>query len=148
MAIPAHSPSRWVTREHPKIDRIACPWLIRRFIDPEAQILYVPTHRVYELAATGATAFDTFGAKLGHVGDRCSFDAFLAQFGLDDPALARLALIVRGADTNRLDLAPECAGLYAISQGLSMQHGDDHEMLAHGLVLYDAIYAWCRKQAS
>lgn len=148
MAIPApRTPSRWVTREHPKIDRIACPWLIRRFIDFEAQILYVPPHRVHELVASGATAFDTFGAKLGHMGNQCSFDAFLEQFGLDDPALSRLALIVRGADTNRLDLAPECAGLYAISLGLSMRYGDDHEMLAHGLVLYDALFAWCRKQA-
>ena len=151
MAIPktaAAQRSRWVTREHPKIDRIACPWLIRRFIDPDAEIIYVPPHRVHELMATGATAFDTFGAELGHVGERCSFDAFLERYGLDDPALAMLAKIVRGADTARLDLAPECAGLYAISLGLSARYGDDHQMLEHGMVLYDALHAWCEKQVS
>lgn len=135
---------KWVTRERPKIDRIACPWLILRFIDRDAEFLYVPAAEVLRVAAeTGATPYDVPGLELGHVGDRCSFDAFLRKYRLDDPPLQRLAVIVRGADTSRLDLAPESTGLYAISSGLSRVFGDDHEMLRHGLVLYDALYAWC-----
>jgi hypothetical protein len=120
---------KWVTREHPKIDRIACPWLIQRFIDRDAEFLYVPGNEVL---------------KVGHVGEMCSFDAFLAKYRLDDPALRKLAAIVRGADTSRFDLTPQSAGLHAISLGLSMNFADDHEMLRHGLVMYDALYAWCR----
>jgi len=137
---------KWVTRERPKIDRIACPWLILRFIDPQAEFLYVPAERVLAVAPeTGALPYDIPGVELSHVGERCSFDAFLAKYRLTNPALQRLAVIVRGADTSRLDLAPQCAGLYAISLGLSATFADDHEMLRHGLVLYDALYAWCDK---
>jgi hypothetical protein len=138
---------KWITRERPKIDRIACPWLIRRFIDPEAEFLYVPAADVLRVAAqTGATPYDVPGVEMGHVGDRCSFDAFVAKYGLTDGPLLRLATIVRGADTDRLDLAPQSAGLLAISQGLSKTHADDHAMLAQGMVIYDALYAWCRGQ--
>lgn len=136
---------KWVTRERPKIDRIACPWLILRFIDAGAEFLYVPAPQVLEVArATGATPYDIPGVEMSHVGDLCSFDAFLAKHRLDDPALQQLAVIVRGADTSRLDLAPQSAGLYALSLGLSQVFADDHEMLRHGLVMYDALYAWCR----
>jgi hypothetical protein len=135
---------KWVTRERPKIDRIACPWLILRFIESEAEFLYVPSARVLAVAKeTGAIPYDIPGVELSHVGDHCSFDAFLAKYDLRGPALERLATIVRGADTSRLDLAPQCAGLYAISLGLSARFPDDHEMLRHGLVVYDALYTWC-----
>lgn len=138
---------KWITRERPKIDRIACPWLIARFIDKEPEFLYVPAADVLKVAQeTGATPYDIPGVELGHVGDNCSFDAFLAKYGLTDPALQRLALIVRGADTSRLDLTPESAGLYAISAGLSRNFADDHEMLKHGMVVYDALYAWCESR--
>lgn len=136
---------KWITRERPKIDRIACPWLIARFIDPEAEFLYVPADAVFRVAEqTGAIPYDIPGAELSHVGELCSFDAFLQRYGLSDPALQTLAVIVRGADTSRLDLTPQSAGLYAISLGLSHCFTDDHEMLRHGLVVYDALYAWCR----
>ena len=136
---------KWVTRERPKIDRIACPWLIVRFIDDNPEFLFVPTARVFATAAeTGAIPYDIPGAELSHVGEKCSFDAFLEKYRLDDPVLAALAPIVRGADTSRLDLTPQSAGLFAISLGLSAVFADDHEMLKHGLVMYDALYAWCR----
>ena len=136
---------KWITRERPKIDRIACPWLILRFIDPEAEFVYVAAGEVLRVAErTGATPYDVPGAEMGHVGELCSFDAFLGKYRLDDPALRQLATIVRGADTSRLDLAPQAAGLYAISLGLSHVFADDHEMLRHGLVVYDALFAWCR----
>jgi hypothetical protein len=136
---------KWVTRERPKIDRIACPWLIARFIDSEPEFLYVPADEVLATAErTGATAYDIPGVEMSHVGDRCSFDAFLAKYHLTEPALQQLALIVRGADTSRLDLTPQSAGLYALSLGLSANFADDHEMLRHGMVMYDALYAWCR----
>ena len=136
----------WVTRERPKIDRIACPWLILRFIDAQARFLYVPTDRVLAIAQeTGAIPYDIPGVELTHVRERCSFDALLKKYQLDDPALSHLAVIVRGADTSRLDLAPQSAGLYAISLGLSATITDDHEMLRHGLIMYDALYAWCAK---
>ena len=139
---------KWVTRERPKIDRIACPWLIARFIDKEPEFMYVPGDQVLKVAAdTGATPYDVHGVEMTHVGDQCSFDAFVKKYGLDDPALQQLAAIVRGADTSRLDLTPESAGLYAISLGLSHSFADDHEMLRHGLVMYDALYAWCQSQA-
>ena len=136
---------KWVTRERPKIDRIACPWLIARFIDDDPEFLFVPTTRVFDTAAgSGAVPYDIPGAELSHVGEKCSFDAFLAKYRLDDPALAALAPIIRGADTSRLELTPQSAGLYALSLGLSQIFRDDHEMLRHGLVMYDALYAWCR----
>ena len=136
---------QWITRERPKIDRIACPWLVQRFIDPEAQFLYVPTDAVFRVAEeTGAIPYDIPGAELSHVDELCSFDAFLQKYRLTDLALQSLAVIVRGADTDRLELAPQAAGLLAISLGLSHSFQDDHEMLAHGLVLYDALYAWCK----
>jgi hypothetical protein len=135
---------KWVTRERPKIDRIACPWLIARFIDDDPEFLYVAADRVRAVAAeSGAVPFDVPEVEFGHHGDRCSFDAFLAQYRLDDPALDKLAVIVRGADCDRLNLAPEAAGLLAVSKGLSLVFADDHEMLKHGMVVYDALYAWC-----
>jgi len=140
---------RWITRARPKIDRIACPWLILRFIDDQAEFLYVASGEVLAQAAnTGATPFDIPGVELSHEGELCSFDAFLKKYQLQDPALHRLAAIVRGADTSRLDLTPESAGLYALSLGLSRQHADDHVMLGHGLVMYDALYAWCQSDQS
>ena len=143
---PVNSSSRWVTRERPKIDRIACPWLIRRFIDPEAEFLYVPTADVKRIShERTAVAYDIPDVEFSHEGELCSFDAFLKAFRLHDPAFQELALIVRGADTNRLELAPQAPGLAAISLGLSRVCQDDHEMLEHGMVVYDALYAWCKE---
>jgi rhodanese-related sulfurtransferase len=138
-------PRSWVTRERPKIDRIACPWLIRRFIDLEAEFLFAPTPRVFAVAAeTGATPYDIPGAEpFSHNGELCSFDAFLKVYGIADPALDALALIVRGADTARLELTPQSPGLLAVSLGLSAIY-DDQAMLEHGMTVYDALYAWCR----
>ncbi|MGZ5237804.1 MAG: chromate resistance protein ChrB domain-containing protein [Caldimonas sp.] len=137
---------KWITRERPKIDRIACPWLIARFIDKEAEFLYVPAAQVLSAAAnTGATPYDIPGVEMSHVGELCSFDAFLSKYHLDSRALRQLATIVRGADTSRLDLTPQSAGLYAISLGLSQIYADDHEMLRHGMVVYEALYAWCER---
>lgn len=136
---------KWVTRERPKIDRIACPWLIRRFIDPAAEFLYVPADQVLDVAATqDAIPYDVPDVEFSHVGELCSFDAFLNKYALRDPALQQLAVIVRGADTNRLEIAPQAAGLLAISLGLSRNFASDHEMLSHGVTLYDALYAWCQ----
>ena len=136
---------KWVTRERPKIDRIACPWLVARFIDREPEFLYVPAGEVFEVARrTGAIPYDLPGAELTHVGELCSFDAFLKKYELREQALDQLAAIVRGADTSRLGLTPQSAGLYAISLGLSHNFADDHEMLRYGLVVYDALYAWCK----
>ncbi len=138
-------PSRWITRARPKIDRIACPWLIRRFIDPRAEFFYVSTAQVFsEAARLGAVAYDIPGAPISHEGERCSFDTLLAAFDLEDAALNRLARIVRGADTDRLDLAPESAGLLALSLGRSSVHADDHAMLDAALPIYDGLYAWCQ----
>ena len=140
-------PSLWVTRRRPKIDRVACPWLIRRFIDPQARILYVDPDQVAEVAReTGAIAFDIEGVEISHEGPRCSFDTMLRLFGLEDePSLSQLALIVRGADTARPDLAPEAAGLHAVSLGLSALAGDDdHGLLRHGFMVYDALFAYLR----
>jgi hypothetical protein len=140
---------RWVTRERPKIDRIACPWLIARFIEPDAEFLYVAADQVLAVAEeTGAIPYDVPGVELTHVGDLCSFDAILSKYALCDPALQALAVIVRGADTSRHDLSPQAAGLYAISLGLSDIFKDDHEMLRHGMVVYDALYAWCARKQS
>jgi rhodanese-related sulfurtransferase len=143
---PKGAATRWVTRERPKIDRIACPWLIRRFVDPEAEFMYVPTPDVRRIAAEReAVPYDIPNVEFSHVGELCGFDAFVSYYRLRDPALNDLATIVRGADTGRLDLAPQAAGLAAISLGLSRLHADDHDMLAHGMTMYDALYAWCKE---
>ena len=137
---------KWVTRERPKIDRIACPWLISRFIDKKPEFLYVAANKVLETAkATGAVPYDIPGVEMGHDDELCSFDAFIRKYKLSDPALTQLATIVRGADTDRLDLAPQAAGLLAISLGLSHNYVNDHEMLAQGMIMYDALFAWCRE---
>lgn len=149
LGVTGEQPSRWITRERPKIDRIACPWLIRRFIDPRSEFFYVPPAQVFsEAARLGSVAYDIPGAPVSHKGERCSFDVLLAAFGLQDAALYRLARIVRGADTDRLGLAPESAGLLALSLGLSQLHTDDHAMLDAALPLYDALYAWCQSAAA
>jgi len=143
---PAGASTRWVTRERPKIDRIACPWLVARFVDPEAEFLYVPTPDVKRVAQEKeAVPYDIPDVEFSHEGDLCSFDAFLTYYRLKDPALDELAIIVRGADTGRLDLAPQAAGLAAISLGLSLNFQNDHEMLDRGMVMYDALYAWCKR---
>ena len=135
----------WVTRSRPKIDRIACPWLIRRFIDPTATFLFVPASEV-ELVADrfNATPFDIEGVFWSHRGELCTFDVMIEEFGLSSEALLRLATIVRGADTARPDLAPEVAGLVAVSLGLSRMFNNDLEQLEAGLTVYDAFYRWCR----
>jgi hypothetical protein len=138
-------PSIWVTRRRPKIDRIACPWLIRRFLDPHARILFVDPDQVVAVARESrGVPFDIKDVELSHVGERCSFDTMLQLFGLEgEPSLARLALIVRGADTARPDIAAEAAGLHAVSLGLSALAGDDdHGLLKRGFVVYDALFAW------
>lgn len=135
---------KWITRERPKIDRIACPWLVARFIDAKAEFIYVPKDKVMsEAERLDATPFDVPGVELGHHGPLCSFDAFIRKYGLNAPALERLARIVRGADTDLPELAPEVAGLFALSWGLHHNYQDDHELLALGMVMYDALYAWC-----
>ena len=143
---PKAASTRWVTRERPKVDRIACPWLVSRFVDRNAEFLYVPPKKVREVAKErDAIPYDVPDVHFTHEGDLCSFDAFVRHFGLGgDPALAQLALIVRGADTGKHDLAKQSAGLVAMSLGLSRTIPDDHEMLKHGMVMYDALYAWCR----
>jgi rhodanese-related sulfurtransferase len=139
--------SRWITRARPKIDRVACPWLIARFIDPLARFDYVPAAKVFDEAKSReAVPYDIPGAVVTHRGERCSFDALLEDFALHDAALDRLATIVRGADTDRLDLAPQSAGLLAASLGLSERFSDDHEMLENALPIYDGLYAWCRRE--
>jgi rhodanese-related sulfurtransferase len=146
---PKGTSSLWVTRERPKIDRIACPWLVRRFVDPEAEFLYVPTPEVKRVAAEReAVPYDIPDVEFSHEGERCSFDAFLRYFGLREPALDELALIVRGADTNRMELAPQAAGLSAISLGLSLNWKNDLEMLERGMIMYDALYSWCKQGKS
>jgi hypothetical protein len=136
---------KWITRERPKIDRVACPWLIARFIDQDAEFIFAPPAEVKSRAAEiDAIPFDVEGVELSHDGPLCSFDALLAKYHLDDPALHEVAVIVRGADTARLDLAPQAAGLLAISLGLSHIFRNDYEQLRHGFVIYDALYAWCR----
>jgi rhodanese-related sulfurtransferase len=144
-------PSLWVTRRRPKIDRVACPWLVRRFIDADARFLFVDPPQVAAVAReSGGVPFDIEGVELSHDGERCSFDTMLQLFGLEsEPSLARLALIVRGADTARPDIAPEAAGLHAVSLGLSaLARDDDHGMLHHGFIVYDALFAWLRFAAA
>jgi rhodanese-related sulfurtransferase len=138
--------SRWITRERPKIDRLACPWLVRRFIDPHALFFYTAPHCVRsEAAALGAEPYDIADVTFSHRGPRCSFDAFLAEFDLHDPILSRLADIVRAADTGELGHAREAPGLLAISLGLSATIADDIVLLEQAMPIYDALYAWCKK---
>lgn len=136
---------KWITRERPKIDRVACPWLIARFIDDSPEFLFVSSDQVIpQAAAAGAIPYDVPGVELAHDGPLCSFDALLKKHNLDDPHLQDLAIIVRGADTAKPELAPQCPGLLAISLGLSHNFQDDHQQLEHGFVMYDAIYAWLK----
>jgi hypothetical protein len=137
---------KWVTRARPKVDRVACPWLIRRFIDPKAEILYVASEEVMTVAAReAATPFDVSSVELGHHGSECSFDAILKKYNLSDPALIRLAVIVRGADTAAKDLTPESRGLEAIAEGFRLAYEDDQELLEHEMPVYDALYAYCQE---
>jgi rhodanese-related sulfurtransferase len=143
---PSAPPTRWVTRARPKIDRIACPWLVRRFVDASAEIHYVPAETVRSFAAAHhATPFDIPGVEYGHAGERCSFDAFVARHAANDAALRNMADIVRAADTDTLDHAAQAAGLLAVSLGLGRGLTDDASLLRHGLMVYDALYAWCRE---
>jgi hypothetical protein len=136
---------KWITREHPKIDRIACPWLIKRFIDTNAEIIYVPFDQVILKAKElNATPFDLPGVEYTHYEDQCTFDYFLKKHHLKDAALNRIALIVRGADTDRHDFAPQTSGLSAIFMGLSQNIKDDHELLALGMKIYDGLYTWAK----
>ena len=136
---------KWITRERPKIDRIACPWLIKNFVDKEAEFLYVPREQVLAKAKElNAIPYDIPGAEYTHYGEECSFDFIIKKHKLNDPALDQLALIVRGADTDRFDLADQSAGLWAISAGLSYNYKDDHQMLETGLKIYDALYSWAK----
>ena len=136
---------KWVTRARPKVDRVACPWLIKRFVDTEAEFLYVAPEQVLEIAQReGAIPFDVPNVELGHRGTECSFDAIIKKYKLIDPALYRLALIVRGADTSEKELTPESKGLEAIAEGFRLVYHDDHELLHRELSVYDALYAYCR----
>ncbi|WP_035456564.1 chromate resistance protein ChrB domain-containing protein [Algoriphagus terrigena] len=136
---------KWITRERPKIDRIACPWLIRNFVDHKAKFIYVPKEDVFAKAEElDAIPYDIPGAEYSHEGEFCTFDYIIRRHQLADPALDQIALIVRGADTDRFDLAPQAAGLWAISAGLSHNIKDDHEQLVLGMKIYDALYSWAR----
>lgn len=136
---------KWITRERPKIDRIACPWLIRKFVDTDAEFIYVPKDEVFEKAkALNAIAYDLPDAEYSHEGEFCTFDYIVRKHKIHDPAVSRIAEIVRGADTDRFDLAPQAAGLWAISAGLSHNYKNDHEMLAIGMKVYDALYSWAK----
>ena len=137
---------KWVTRARPKVDRVACPWLIKRFVDPQAEFLYVPTDQVMEVVKReGAIPFDVASVELGHHGPECSFDAIIKKYNLTDRALQRLALIVRGADTDAKDLTPESRGLEAIAEGFRLVYQNDHELLERELSVYDALYAHCQQ---
>ncbi len=139
---------KWVTREKARVDRIACPWLISRLIDSDATFLFVPTTQVLDVARReDAIPYDVPKVELGHHGERCSFDAFLEKYALSDPALAALALIVRGADTDARQLTPESAGLYAAATGFQQTSKDDHDNMARQFPMYDALYAYCRARA-
>jgi hypothetical protein len=140
---------KWVTRERPMVDRIACPWLIKRFVDPEAEFLYVPADQVLAVAEReAATPYDVPDVELGHHGEACSFDAIIDKYQLTDPALEQLALIVRGADTDAKDLTPESRGLVAIAEGFRLVYDDDHAQLAAELPVYDALYAVCQRRVA
>jgi hypothetical protein len=136
---------KWITRERPKIDRIACPWLIKRFVDPDAEFIYVPKENVFEEAKKlNAIPYDIPGAEYSHYGDECTFDYIVKKHKLNDDAIIQIATIVRGADTHRFELADQAAGLWAISAGLSVYYRDDHEQLEVGMKLYDALYSWAK----
>ena len=136
---------KWITRERPKIDRIACPWLIKNFVDPDAEFIYVPKEKVFDKAKElDAIPYDIPGAEYTHYGDKCTFDFIIKKHQLTDAAVLQIGDIVRGADTDRFDMAPQSAGLWAISAGLSYNHADDHELLAIGLKMYDALYSWAK----
>jgi len=137
---------KWVTRENPKVDRVACPWLIRKFVDPEAEFLYAPADQVMAVAEReAAVPYDVPNVELGHHGPECSFDAIIKKYTLTDAALQKMALIVRGADTGAKDLTPESRGLEAIAAGFQLAYANDHEQLAAELPVYDALYAYCQK---
>ena len=136
---------KWITRARPKIDRIACPWLIKNFVDPDAEFIYVLKEEVFAKAKElKAIPYDIPGAEYSHEGDRCTFDYVMKRHGIDDPAIRQIADIVRGADTDHFELAPQSAGLWAISAGLSYNYKDDQEMLTLGMKLYDALYSWAK----
>ena len=136
---------KWITREKPKIDRIACPWLIKRFIDKDAEFIYVPADQVIEKAKLlNATPYDIPDVEFTHYGDHCTFDFFVKKYKIIDPAILKIAIIVRGADTDKFDLAIQSAGLWAISAGLSHNYKDDHKMLEQGMIIYDAMYSWAK----
>jgi hypothetical protein len=136
---------KWITRERPKIDRIACPWLIKNFVDKDAEFLYVPANEVLTKSKElEAIPYDIPNVEYSHEGEFCTFDTIIKKHHLNDPALHQFAIIIRGADTDRFEIAPQAAGLWAISAGLSYNHKDDHEMLAIGMKLYDALYSWAK----
>lgn len=136
---------KWITRERPKIDRIACPWLIKNFVDKEAVFIYVPKEDVFNAAkALNGIPYDIPGALYSHYGEECTFDYIIKKHTITDPALLQIALIVRGADTDRFDLTPQSAGLWSISAGLSFNYKDDYEMLAIGMKIYNALYSWAK----
>ena len=142
---------KWITREHPRVDRVACPWLIQRFIDRDAEFLYVPTDQVAaEAARTGATPYDVSGAELGHHGAECSFDAFVRSYGLDrDPAMAYLARIVRGADTADKGVTPESVGLEAVLEGVrALHHPNDQAQREASVPVMNALYAYCQAKVA
>jgi hypothetical protein len=136
---------KWITRKRPKIDRIACPWLIKNFVDSDAEFIYVPKDKVFDKAKElNAIPYDLPGAEYTHYGDFCTFDYIVKKHGITDPAIRQIAEIVRGADTDSFELAPQAAGLWAISAGLSHNYMDDLEMLAIGMKIYDALYSWAK----
>ena len=142
---------KWVTRKNANVDRVACPWLIRRFVDQDAEFLYVPAEDVTAVAEQeGASPYDVKDVELGHVDGRCSFESIMVKYGLNDAALDRLARIVHGADIAAdIDVVPEARGLYAIAHGFALVHGDDdHEKIRVETPMYDALYAWCQKQVA
>jgi hypothetical protein len=140
---------KWVTRARPKVDRVACPWLIKRFVDGDAQFLYVPPEQVMEIAKReDAIPFDVSNVELGHKGPECSFDAIIKKYNLTDPALRRLALIVRGADTEAKDLTPESRGLEAVAEGFRLVYQNDHDLLERESAVYDALYAYCQSMTA
>lgn len=136
---------KWITRERPKIDRIACPWLIKNFVDKDAEFIYVPKELVFEKAKeSGAIPYDIPGAEYSHYDDECTFDYIIKKHSLTDPALLQLAIIVRGVDTDHFEYTPQSAGLWAISAGLSYNYKNDYEMLEMGMNIYDALYSWAK----
>ena len=136
---------KWITRERPKIDRIACPWLIKRFVDSNAEFIYVPKEKVFDEASkNGAIPYDIPGAEYSHYNEECTFDYIVKKHEIKDEAILQIAIIVRGADTHRFDLAQQAAGLWAISAGLSVNYSNDNEQLEIGMKLYDALYSWAK----